>query len=137
MQLAGPNVRAGYLCHCPGVVWEPIQKQAHVQHIRETLNTQTQSSQLTEPLWTDPGRKSEISLRELISTKLPPTTNPYMSLIYLVFLQHLFCMWMACSVWQSEDAEGNTAVPGTAALFKTPVHEVWCRHRRERYDSCH
>ena len=31
-------------------------------------NTQLQSSQLAEPLWTDPGLKSEISLRELIST---------------------------------------------------------------------
>ena len=32
-------------------------------------NTQSQSSQLTEPLWTDPGLKSEISVSELISTK--------------------------------------------------------------------
>ena len=31
-------------------------------------NTWTQS-QLSEPLWTDPGLKSEISVRELISTK--------------------------------------------------------------------
>ena len=31
-------------------------------------NTRLQSSQLTEPLWTDPGLKSGISLRELIST---------------------------------------------------------------------
>ena len=31
-------------------------------------NTRPQSSQLTEPLWTDPGLKSEISVRELIST---------------------------------------------------------------------
>ena len=32
-------------------------------------NTQSQSSQLTEPLWTGPGLKSGISLHELISTK--------------------------------------------------------------------
>ena len=32
-------------------------------------NTQPQSSQLAEPLWTDSGPKSEISVHELISTK--------------------------------------------------------------------
>ena len=31
-------------------------------------NTRSQSSQLVEPLWTDPGLKSGISVRELIST---------------------------------------------------------------------
>ena len=31
-------------------------------------NTRPQSSQLTEPLWTDPGLKSGNSVRELIST---------------------------------------------------------------------
>ena len=31
-------------------------------------NTRLQSSQLAKPLWTDPGLKSEISVRELIST---------------------------------------------------------------------
>ena len=31
-------------------------------------NTQPQSSQLAEPLWTDPGVKTEISVSELIST---------------------------------------------------------------------
>ena len=31
-------------------------------------NTQEQSSQLAEPLWTDPGLKNGISVRELIST---------------------------------------------------------------------
>ena len=31
-------------------------------------NTRSQSSQLAEPLWNDPGLKSEISVRELIST---------------------------------------------------------------------
>ena len=30
-------------------------------------NTQSQSSQLAEPLWTDPGLESGISVRELIS----------------------------------------------------------------------
>ena len=33
-------------------------------------NTRSQSSQLAEPLWTDPGLKSGISLRELISMGL-------------------------------------------------------------------
>ena len=32
-------------------------------------NTRPQSSQLTEPLWTDPGLKSGIFVRELIFTK--------------------------------------------------------------------
>ena len=32
-------------------------------------NTRAQSSQLAEPLWTDPGLKSGISVRELISTQ--------------------------------------------------------------------
>ena len=32
-------------------------------------NTRPQLSQLAEPLWTDPGLKSGISVRELISTK--------------------------------------------------------------------
>ena len=32
-------------------------------------NTRPQSSELAEPLWTDPGLKSEISVRELISAK--------------------------------------------------------------------
>ena len=31
-------------------------------------NTRSQSSQLAEPLWTNPGVKSEISVRKLIST---------------------------------------------------------------------
>ena len=34
---------------------------------QETGNTRPQSSQLGEPLWTDPGIKSGISVRELIS----------------------------------------------------------------------
>ena len=31
-------------------------------------NTRSQSSQLPEPLWADPGQESGISVRELIST---------------------------------------------------------------------
>ena len=48
---------------CPGIVWDPIRKRAHTQLVRE------HSSQLAEPLWTDPGLKSGISVHELISTK--------------------------------------------------------------------
>ena len=33
-----------------------------------SANTQLQSSQLAEPLWTDPGLKSGLSVRKLIST---------------------------------------------------------------------
>ena len=38
-------------------------------------NTRSQSSQLTEPLWADPGGKSGISLRELISIKKKKKTQ--------------------------------------------------------------
>ena len=48
------------------VGWEPIRKRAHTQLVREHLATVV--SQLAEPLWTDPSIKSEISVRELIST---------------------------------------------------------------------
>ena len=39
--------------------------------LRLSIKTSTmhQSSQLAEPLWTDPGTKSEISVYELISSK--------------------------------------------------------------------
>ena len=39
---------------------------AHTQLVTETFGSQ--SSQLAEPLWTDPSLKSGISVRELIST---------------------------------------------------------------------
>ena len=39
---------------------------AHTQLVRE--HSATQSLQLAKPLWTDPGQKSGISVRELIST---------------------------------------------------------------------
>ena len=57
--------QSGLPCRCPGIVWEPIGKRAHTQLVREI---RSQSSQLAEQLWTDPGVKSEISVRELIST---------------------------------------------------------------------
>ena len=37
--------------------------------------TQSQSSQLAEPLWTDPGLKSGISVRELISVEKEKKTE--------------------------------------------------------------
>ena len=37
-------------------------------HATPSGNTQSQSSQLAKPLWTDPGLKSAISLRKQIST---------------------------------------------------------------------
>ena len=40
-------------------------KWAHTQLVRKYLTT---SSQLAEPLWTDPGLKSEIGVQDLIST---------------------------------------------------------------------
>ena len=53
------------LCHCPGLVWEPIWKQL-TQNLSGDI--QPQSSQLAEALWTDPDIKSGISVCELIST---------------------------------------------------------------------
>ena len=41
--------------------------QATNSHATRQGNSRPQSSQLAEPLWTDPGLKSEISVRELIS----------------------------------------------------------------------
>ena len=38
-------------------------------------DTRSQPSQLAEPLWTDPGLKREISVRELISTKKKKKTR--------------------------------------------------------------
>ena len=61
-----PNeVGVGWPCRCPDIVWEPIRKRAHTQLVREHSAT---SSQLAEPLWTDTGLKSGISVHELIST---------------------------------------------------------------------
>ena len=49
-------------CRCPGIMWEPIRNDL-------TCNLSwPQSPQLAEPLWTDPGPKSGISMCELIST---------------------------------------------------------------------
>ena len=60
-----PNeVRVGWLCHCPGIVWEPIWNE--LTH-NSSENTQPQPSQLAEPLWTNPGVNSGISVCELIS----------------------------------------------------------------------
>ena len=44
---------------------EPIRKRAHTQR----QGTVDQSIQLAEPLWTDPGPKSGISVRELNSNE--------------------------------------------------------------------
>ena len=55
----------GWLCRCPGIVWEPIRKLGH-QNLSGSIRPQ--SSQFVQPLWTDPGIKRGISVRELIST---------------------------------------------------------------------
>ena len=31
------EVGVSWLCHCPGIMWEPIRKRAHTQLVRETL----------------------------------------------------------------------------------------------------
>ena len=47
---------------------EPIRKRVHTQLVREHSATVVSTSQLVEPLWTDPGLKSGISVRDLISS---------------------------------------------------------------------
>ena len=44
---------------------EPIKKRAHTQLV---WNTRPQSTQIAEPPWTEPGIKSGISVRKLMST---------------------------------------------------------------------
>ena len=67
----GPNeVGVGWLC-CLGLVWDLIRKtSSHATRHGPRL----QSSQLAEPLWTDPSLKSGIGIRELLST-LPRKQN--------------------------------------------------------------
>ena len=63
-----PNeVGAGWLCRCLGIVLEPIQKKKDKLTRNSLGNTRLQSSQLAEPLWTGPGLKSGITVRDLIS----------------------------------------------------------------------
>ena len=47
-----------------------------ISHGTRQGNTRAQSSQLTEPLWTDPGLKSGISVCVLISTLKKNNNNP-------------------------------------------------------------
>ena len=61
------KVRVGWLCRCPGIVRELIKNELKRN---SSGNTQPESPQLTEPLWTDPGVKSGIRVHELISTKI-------------------------------------------------------------------
>ena len=55
--------RSGLLCRCPGMEFEPIRNELTRNF---SGNIRPQSSQLAEPLWTDPGIKNGISVRELI-----------------------------------------------------------------------
>ena len=56
----------GWLCRCPGIVWEPIRKWAHTQLVREHSATVISARWATVD-WS--WHKSGISVRELISTK--------------------------------------------------------------------
>ena len=51
--------------YCPGIVWESIRNELTRN---SSGNIRPQTLQLAELLWTDPGIKSGISVRELIST---------------------------------------------------------------------
>ena len=55
------------LCHCPGIVWDLTGNELTCN---SSGNIWSQLSQLTEPLWTDPGQKSGISVHELARNEL-------------------------------------------------------------------
>ena len=62
------NTHTSAVRHCGlsfGILWEPIRKRAHTQLVREHSVTVVSAR---SPLWIDPGLKSEISARPLIST---------------------------------------------------------------------
>ena len=60
-----PNeVGVGWLCRYSGIAWEPIQKRAHTQLVWEHSATFVSVRCATA---TDPGKKSGISVREIIS----------------------------------------------------------------------
>ena len=57
-----PNkVGVGWLC-CPGIEWEPVRDDKLTHNL--SRNTWSQSSQLGEPKWTDPGQKSWIGVHK-------------------------------------------------------------------------
>ena len=58
----------GWLCHCPGIVWEPIRKQELTCNSSGNSHSQSQSSQLAEPPWPHLGLKSGINVHKLITT---------------------------------------------------------------------
>ena len=56
-------------CRCAVcTVWEPTTEENELTR-NSSGNTRPQSSQLAEPLWTDPGPKSGIGVRELSPLK--------------------------------------------------------------------
>ena len=59
------KVGLGWLC-CPCIEWEPVKK---ISSCISSGNPYPQSSQLAEPLWTDPDLKSGIDVHKLISTQ--------------------------------------------------------------------
>ena len=69
---------------CQKCRWQVAAKHAYtLDPIKSSGNTRSQSSQLTEPLWMDPGLKSGISLPELISTfkKKAPAGNKWSNIL--------------------------------------------------------
>ena len=59
------EVRVDWMC-CPGIMCESIRENELTRNL--SGNAQPQSSQLTEPLWTDPGQKSVIGVHKLVPT---------------------------------------------------------------------
>ena len=59
------EVGVRWLCRCPGIERKPTRNELTRN---SSGNTRPQSFQLAEPLWTDPGQRSGISVCDLIST---------------------------------------------------------------------
>ena len=80
-----PNVvGVGWLCCCPGIVWEPIMKRAHAQLIREHSATVISARWATLD-WSWPKEwKSGIGVHKLISTlkkKKAQTGNEWLNIL--------------------------------------------------------
>ena len=60
-------------------------------HATRQGDTRPQSSQLAEPLWTDPGLKSGISVHELNSTSKKKKKHTPKNLLLQLFLSSFFC----------------------------------------------
>ena len=120
-------------------------------------NIRPQSSQLAEPLWTDPGLMSGISVRELISTLIKSTGGEWMveyspkilpnkekatttSLYWIICVEYCFlctsrrydcdvsCQeWLICTVTSVSDLHGRVTASSQRLVLFTR-HRYWAKH---------